>query len=52
MTTKEMATKLLFGETIFIKDDAQAKEVQIMLRQAKENATEVLKQLSERFKKK
>jgi len=50
MNTKEIVIKLLFGETIMIKDDEQAKDVQIMLRQIKSNCNEVLSQLNERLK--
>lgn len=51
METKDIVIKLIFGETLMIRDDKQAKEVQIMLRQIKSNTTEVLKQLSECLKK-
>jgi hypothetical protein len=51
MNTKEIVIKLLFGETITIKDDEQAKEVQIMLRLVKSNCNLVLSQLNEGLKK-
>lgn len=50
MTSKEIALKLILGETVVIKDNLQAKEVQKILREFKSNCTAVLSQLSENIK--
>ena len=50
MNTKEIAIKLIFGDTIMIKDDEQAKEIRIVLRQIKDNCTDIIKQLNENLK--
>ena len=50
MTTQEIINALISGETVSIKDDNQAKEVQLKLREIKKNCTIVLSQLKEREK--
>lgn len=48
MTTEEIVNKLIHGETIFIKDDAQLKEVRDSIREIKKNCTIVLSQIKDR----
>jgi hypothetical protein len=50
MDTKEIVLKLIFGESVTIIDNEQAKQVRTMLREIKNNSTIVLSQLNERLK--